>query len=94
MVTGGRDGQLRVDAATAKDGCPAADDEPGLACDVVVYEDFMEFGLATLEVPGVDGRIVAQLPHGTTWRRGDNQRIAARSDRVYLFDTETGGRIR
>ena len=106
LVKVGRDGQLLVDAATAGDGQavtvglrpqdtrPAADDEPGVACDVVVHEDFMEFGLATLEVPGVDGRIVAQLPHGTTWRRGDNHRIAARPDRVYLFDTETGGRIR
>jgi ABC-type sugar transport system ATPase subunit len=106
LVKVGRDSQLEVDAPGARDGQavtvglrpqdtrPAHDDEPGVACEVVVYEDFMEFGLATLEVPGVDGRLVAQLPHGLRWRRGENRRIAARPDRVYLFDTDTGGRIR
>ncbi|GGK91435.1 ABC transporter ATP-binding protein [Mangrovihabitans endophyticus] len=106
VVRAGRDGRLAAYAPAATDGQavtvglrpqdarPAHDDEPALAARVVVYEDFMEFGLATLEVPGVDGRIVAQLPHGVRWRRGETRRIAARPDRVYLFDTETGTRIR
>jgi ABC-type sugar transport system ATPase subunit len=106
FVRVGRDGLLKVDASTVDDGRavtvglrpqdtrPAGDDEPALSAGVVVYEDFMEFGLATLDVPGVDGRIVAQLPHGVRWRRGDERRVAARPDRVYLFDIETGSRIR
>jgi hypothetical protein len=77
-----------------QDTRPAHDDEPSIASTVVVYEDFMEFGLATLEVPGVDGRIVAQTPHGVHWRRGDTRTIAARADRVYLFQHDTGMRLR
>jgi hypothetical protein len=28
------------------------------------------------------------------WRHGETRQIAARSDRVYLFDTDTGARLR
>ncbi|GAA0806115.1 ABC transporter ATP-binding protein [Spirilliplanes yamanashiensis] len=102
----GREGTLRTAVGDADDGRPvtvglrpqdarpAADDEAGVPAEVAVYEDFMEFGLATVEVAGVDGRIVVQTPHGVHWRRGDIRRIAARPDRVYLFDTDSGGRIR
>jgi ABC-type sugar transport system ATPase subunit len=102
----GRDGTLLTDVQQAEHGQPvtvglrpqdtrtAHPDEDALDCTVVVYEDFMEFGLATLEVSGVDGRVVAQTPHGVHWRRADPVRIAARRDRVYLFDHDTGMRIR
>jgi ABC-type sugar transport system ATPase subunit len=106
LVRVGKDGLLLTDVRDADEGQPvtvglrpqdtrpATEDEPAVACTVVVYEDFMEFGLATLEVPGVDGRIVAQTPHGVHWRRADTRRIAARPDRVYLFHHDTGMRIR
>jgi ABC-type sugar transport system ATPase subunit len=102
----GRDGLLATDVREAEHGQPvtvglrpqdtrpAHDDEPAVESTVVVYEDFMEFGLATLEVPGVDGRVVAQTPHGVHWRRHDTVRIAARRDRVYLFHSDTGMRLR
>jgi ABC-type sugar transport system ATPase subunit len=103
----GRDGLLRTDVRDADDGQPVtvglrpqdtrpahSEEEPAVSSTVVVYEDFMEFGLATLDVPGVDGRLVAQTPHGVHWRRGDTARIAARTDRVYLFHHDTGMRIR
>jgi ABC-type sugar transport system ATPase subunit len=102
----GREGLLLTDVQTGEEGQPvtvglrpqdtrtAHEGEPAVTCTVVVYEDFMEFGLATLEVPGVDGRVVAQTPHGVHWRRADTVRIAARRDRVYLFHHDTGMRLR
>ncbi len=106
LVRIGREGRLRTTVRQAQAGQPvtvglrpqdtrqAADDEVAVPSKVLVYEDFMEFGLATLDVPGVDGRIVAQTPHGVHWRRHDSQRIAARPDRVFLFDVDTGVRLR
>jgi ABC-type sugar transport system ATPase subunit len=102
----GREGLLRTTVGDAADGRPvtvglrpqdarpAHEGEAGVPATVVVYEDFMEFGLATVEVGGVDGRIVVQTPHGVHWRHGETRQIAARSDRVYLFDTDTGARLR
>jgi multiple sugar transport system ATP-binding protein len=106
LVRIGRDGPLRTDARGAADGQPvtvglrpqdtrlATEDEPAVPAQVLVFEDFLEFGLATLQVPGVDGRVVAQTPPDVHWHRNDAERIAARPDRVYLFHAETGQRIR
>ena len=90
----GEDGQPVTVGLRPQDTRTAHDDEPAVTSTVVVYEDFMEFGLATLEVPGVDGRLVAQTPHGVHWRRHDTVRVAARRDRVYLFHHDTGMRLR
>lgn len=102
----GRDSSLPSSAVTPEDGRPvivglrpqdchpnAPDDVPTIVGEVTVFENLMEFGLATFTVPGVDGQMVAQTPHDVTWRRGDTARITARADRVYLFDPDTGTRI-
>ncbi|ADD43722.1 ABC transporter ATP-binding protein [Stackebrandtia nassauensis] len=61
---------------------------------VVVYEDLQEYGLATIELPGVDTRVVAQTAPGLTLNPGETQPIAFYSDRTYLFETHTGERLR
>jgi len=37
---------------------------------------------------------VVQTPAGTRWQRGDVVELAARPERVYLFATDGGARIR
>jgi multiple sugar transport system ATP-binding protein len=72
----------------------AAEGERAIGAEVVVFENVLEFGLATLDVPGLDGRMVAQTPSDVHWQTGGQAHITARPDCVYLFDVTTGDRIR
>jgi ABC-type sugar transport system ATPase subunit len=72
----------------------AREGERAVEAEVVVFENVLEFGLATLDVPGLDGRMVAQTPGDVQWRTGESVRVTARPDRVYLFDVDSGERIR
>jgi ABC-type sugar transport system ATPase subunit len=103
----GRASSIRTSARSPEDGRPvivglrpqdcrpgAATDQPHIEGEVVVFEHLLEFGLATIEVPGLDGRIVAQTPADMDYATGTVARIDARPDRVYLFDAETGQRLR
>jgi multiple sugar transport system ATP-binding protein len=67
---------------------------PGLEGTVLVFEDLLEFGLATVELPGIDTRVVAQVEPGHPLRAGDPVTIAAPPERVHVFDPETGERLR
>jgi ABC-type sugar transport system ATPase subunit len=67
---------------------------PGLVGTVLVFEDLLEFGLATVELRGVDRRVVAQVESGHPLRAGDRITIAALPERVHLFDPTTGERLR
>jgi ABC-type sugar transport system ATPase subunit len=67
---------------------------PGLVGTVLVFEDLLEFGLATVELRGVDRRVVAQVESGHPLRAGDRITIAAPPERVHLFDATTGERLR
>jgi ABC-type sugar transport system ATPase subunit len=71
-----------------------ADGAPALEGEVKVFENLLEFGLATVAVEGVDESIVAQTPADQALRPGDRVRIGARPERVYLFDSKTGQRVR
>ena len=66
----------------------------GLTGGVRVFEDLLEFGLATLDLPGVDGRVVAQVDPGRTLAAGNTVTVTAPPERVHLFDRETGQRLR
>jgi ABC-type sugar transport system ATPase subunit len=103
----GRRGRLRTVAEDVKDGqavtvglrpqdCQLAEGgELTVEAEVLVYENVLEFGLATLTVPGLDGHVVAQTPADVLWHHGDIVHITAtHADRVYLFDVDTGERIR
>ena len=61
---------------------------------LLVYEDLLEYGLATIQLPGVEGRIVAQTGPGLRLAPGDTTPLALHLDRTYLFDGETGERVR
>lgn len=102
----GRSGELRTTARTAEAGRavtagmrpvdlhPAESDELGIDATVVVFEYLLEFVLGHVAVPGLDSNLVTQTP-GYVWlNRGDHVRMTAAPERVYLFDTETGQRIR
>src|SRR5690625_1615112 len=103
----GRDGRLSTAATTAEDGrpvtvglrpqdCVLTGDAGGMVVsgDVRVFEDLLEFGQATVEIPGVDGTVVVQTEADESYERGDRLRIGAVPERVYLFDVETGERVR
>ena len=70
----------------------AGDDE--LEVEVVVFENLLEFGLATVSVRGFEDHVVAQTPAERPLSRGDRLRLTAPPERVYLFDTDTGERLR
>lgn len=61
---------------------------------VLVYEDLLEYGLASVELPGVTERIVAQTPPGLDLAPGQQVSLALQRDRTYLFHTDSGERLR
>jgi ABC-type sugar transport system ATPase subunit len=65
-----------------------------LTATVLVYENLLEYGLATVELAGVPGRVVVQVAAGQPLSSGDAVAITAPPERVYLFDPDTGGRLR
>jgi ABC-type sugar transport system ATPase subunit len=66
----------------------------GLTADVVIFEDLLEHGLATVRVPGIAETLVVQTRAEETWGPGDRMTFSAPPERIYLFDTDTGERIR
>jgi multiple sugar transport system ATP-binding protein len=91
VTVGVRPQDLRVERA-AGDGSGGAGD--GVLGEVRVFEHLLEHGIATVSVPGVDGAVVVQTPADTSYEPGERLRLAARPDRVYLFDEATGARLR
>ncbi|WP_034273916.1 ABC transporter ATP-binding protein [Haloechinothrix halophila] len=61
---------------------------------VLVYEELLEYGLASVELPGVTERIVAQTAPGLDLAPGQPVSLALQRDRTYLFDTDSGERLR
>jgi ABC-type sugar transport system ATPase subunit len=107
LVRVGQDGLLPTTATTPRDGQPVvvglrpqdcltdvAPEAPSVSGEVRVFEHLLESGLATLSVPGLDESVVVQTPAEESWQRQDRVRLSAPAERVYLFDTENGERIR
>ncbi|WP_028933218.1 ABC transporter ATP-binding protein [Pseudonocardia spinosispora] len=65
-----------------------------LSATVLVYENLLEYGLATVRLAGVEGRVVVQVAAGHSLTSGDIVSITAPPERVYLFDPVTGDRLR
>ena len=73
------DGQSVTVGLRPQDCRMAAEGERAIGAEVVVFENVLEFGLATLDVPGLDGRMVAQTPsdvHCADRRAGAHHRPA------------------
>jgi ABC-type sugar transport system ATPase subunit len=79
---------------SARPASSAGGSAPALTATVLVYENLLEYGLATVELAGVPGRVVVQVAAGQPLSSGDAVAITAPPERVYLFDPETGGRLR
>jgi ABC-type sugar transport system ATPase subunit len=107
LVRIGRGNKLRTAARSPENGRPvivgirpqdcrphAPKDQPHIEGSVFVFEHLLEFGLATIEVVGLDSKVVAQTPAETKYAPGELAQFDARPDRVYLFDPETGARLR
>ena len=67
---------------------------PGIRCTVAYFEHLLEFGLATSTVAGVEEGIVVQTPGTQSYEPEQEVVVNAPPERVYLFDTETGERLR
>ena len=67
---------------------------PGLRTTVAYFEHLLEFGLVTSTVAGVHDGIVVQSPAQDSYETEQRVVISAPPERVYLFDTETGARLR
>ena len=76
------------DARIAREG------EASVPGEVLVYENVLEFGLATVRVEGLDSSVVVQTPADLRYQRGEPLRLTAPAERVYLFEPEGGARLR
>jgi multiple sugar transport system ATP-binding protein len=66
----------------------------GLSVTVAYFEHLLEFGLATTTVAGMEEGIVVQTPAQDAFEPEQQVVVAAPPERVYLFDTDTGQRLR
>lgn len=89
-VTSAKDGQLVTVGVRPQDAFLA----PGIKGTVFVYEDLMEYGLARLDVLGIDKRVVVQTMEGADLGPGDDAEFSVSPRLVYLFDPADGARIR
>ncbi|MEJ3657527.1 ABC transporter ATP-binding protein [Actinomycetes bacterium KLBMP 9759] len=77
--------------------CHLTESGSGLRATVRVFENLLEFGLATLDLPGVEVPVVVQVDVTMRDRalpaRGDTVTVTAAPDRVHLFDPTSGDRL-
>ncbi|MGP4057957.1 ABC transporter ATP-binding protein [Mycobacterium sp. 4D054] len=66
----------------------------GVAATVAYFEHLLEFGLATSTVAGIEEGIVVQTPAEQDYEPEQEVSVTAPAERVYLFDTDTGQRLR
>jgi multiple sugar transport system ATP-binding protein len=67
---------------------------PGIRTTVAYFEHLLEFGLATSTVVGVEEGIVVQTPAQESYQPEQKVVVTAPPERVYLFDADTGERLR
>lgn len=93
-VTDVPDGTRVTVGVRPQDCAMSTDDGPGLRTTVAYFEHLLEFGLATSTVAGVEEGIVVQTPAQDVYHPEQKVVISAAPERVYVFDTETGERLR
>jgi ABC-type sugar transport system ATPase subunit len=93
-VTGIADG-TRVTVGIRPQDCALTDGEwNGIRTTVAYFEHLLEFGLATSTVAGMEEGIVVQTPAQETFEPEQKVTVTAAPERVYLFDAESGDRLR
>ncbi|MDF2828628.1 MAG: sn-glycerol-3-phosphate transporter ATP-binding protein, partial [Mycobacterium sp.] len=66
----------------------------GISVTVAYFEHLLEFGLATTTVAGMEEGIVVQTPAQDAFEPEQQVVVTAPPERVYLFDADTGQRLR
>lgn len=92
-VTGVADG-TQVTVGFRPQDCALSDDGDGITADVAYFEHLLEFGQATCTVAGIEEGIVVQTPAAERYTSEQRVTVTAPPQRVYLFDTESGVRLR
>jgi len=94
VVTGVPDGS-RVAVGIRPQDCElSSDGANGITATVAYFEHLLEFGLATSTVAGMEEGIIVQTPAAETYEPEQRVVVTAPPERVYLFDVETGERLR
>ncbi len=93
-VTGLADAQRVTVGVRPQDCALSAGDHGGVSATVAYFEHLLEFGLATSTVAGIEEGIVVQTPAEEVYEPEHQVKITAAPERVYLFDPDTGERLR
>jgi ABC-type sugar transport system ATPase subunit len=93
-VTDVADGTAVTVGLRPQDCAITGDSERGIVTTVAYFEHLLEFGLATSTVSGMEDGIVVQTPAAETYEPEQTVVVTAPPERVYLFDTDTGERLR
>ena len=85
----------RVNVGIRPQDCAiTADPTRGMTTTVAYFEHLLEFGLATSIAAGVEEGIVVQTPAADSYEPEQRVVVTAAPERVYLFDVESGQRLR
>ncbi|MEW5812298.1 MAG: ABC transporter ATP-binding protein [Actinomycetota bacterium] len=93
-ATGVSDGTAVTVGIRPQDCALAEQETDGLSVTVAYFEHLLEFGLATTTVAGIEDGIVVQTPAEQSHEPEQQVSVTAPAERVYLFDAETGERLR
>jgi ABC-type sugar transport system ATPase subunit len=94
VVTNVPDG-TRVNVGIRPQDCAiSSDPAKGIITTVAYFEHLLEFGLATTTVAGIEEGIVVQTPATDSYEPEQRVVVTAAPERVYLFDVESGKRLR
>ncbi len=93
-VTGIADGTKVSVGVRPQDCAITADPSRGVAATIAYFEHLLEFGLATSTVAGMEEGIVVQTPAAESYEPEQQVTVTAPPERVYLFDAESGDRLR
>jgi ABC-type sugar transport system ATPase subunit len=93
-ATGVADGTNVAVGIRPQDCVMSTGDGPGLRTTVAYFEHLLEFGLATTTVAGIEEGIVVQTPAQDDYEPEQKVVVSAPPERLYLFDVDTGERLR
>jgi ABC-type sugar transport system ATPase subunit len=94
VVTSVADGTRVTVGVRPQDCALGGPESEGISTTVAYFEHLLEFGLATSTVAGMEEGIVVQTPAQESYQPEQKVVVTAPPERVYLFDAETGERLR
>jgi multiple sugar transport system ATP-binding protein len=93
-VTDVADGTRVTVGVRPQDCSLSAGEGDGIHTTVAYFEHLLEFGLTTSTVAGMEEGIVVQTPAQESYEPEQKVTVTAPPERVYLFDAESGDRLR